>query len=438
MQDRKWGGPHLAKSQPDRTGPLEPWETRECGIWRPGSQPEGVRPSPGRDGPGRAASPRGRGAGEPHRSRGAQRPRAPHAALSATPDSEALLQGRGAATREFEAALRRVSRSDATVLIEGEGGSGKDRAARLLHAWSPRATGPLVEVDLAALSPTLMEAELFGHEAGAYTGADRARLGRFRRAQGGTLLLGGVELCPESLQIKLLRVLQERQVEPLGSEASLPVDVRVVATSSLDLAAQVRAGRFRGDLYYRLAVVVLRAPPLRERLEDLPELVEELTGRIARRSGVLARPLSPGALERLARHAWPGNLRELENALERVLVLGSGGADRDPGRPIEASELEFLGEGVEGEAERLAREVLAGGLTLADLEQALIAEALRAHRGNASAAARKLGLTRRALEYRRRRGSPPQASGAGEDDPGDEEREGLGSGQDGAPRRGSR
>ncbi len=316
--------------------------------------------------------------------------------------------GRSAAARDFEQRLRRVAASDATVLIEGEGGAGKDTAARRLHALSPRSAGPLVEVDLAALSPTLMEAELFGHEQGAFTGADRARRGRFRRAEGGTLVLGGVECLSEALQVKLLRVLQERRVEPLGAEESVAVDARVLATSSLDLAQAVRARRFRDDLYFRLAVVVLRVPPLRVRTEDLPELAEVLLERAAARTGIPRRGLDPGALERLARHPWPGNVRELENALERALVLAPPGA-----APLDAQAFEFLDEALEGQAERIAREVLASGLTLDELERALIDQALRDTRDNASAAARRLGLTRRALEYRRRRESPADGSADG-------------------------
>ena len=326
----------------------------------------------------------------------------PPGAAPPPPGAEPLPR-RGEAAREFEERLRRVAGSDVTVLIEGESGAGKDAAARRLHRLSPRAAGPLIEVDLAALSPTLMEAELFGHEEGAFTGAHRARRGRFRRAQGGTLVLSGVEALPESLQVKLLRALQERVVEPLGSEEVLPVDARVVATSARELAGLVRAGRFREDLYYRLAVVVLRVPPLRAHPEDLPGLVEALAGGIARRAGVAPRAFPPEVLERLARHPWPGNVRELENALERVLVLGRRRRARGGPEPVAVEELDFLDEAVQGEAGRLAREALAAGLTIDDLSLAMIEEALAESRGNLSAAARRVGLTRRALEYRRRR-----------------------------------
>ena len=304
-----------------------------------------------------------------------------------------------AASLAFRSDLERVAASDVPVLVEGESGSGKNRAARRLHQLSPRRAGPLVEVDLSALSPTLIEAELFGHEEGAFTGATRARTGRFARAAGGTLVLDGVERLHEALQGKLLRALLERVVAPLGAERPIPVDVRVVATSSSDLAALARARRFREDLYYRLAVVRLIVPALRERAVELPFLARELIAGIAARSGVAPRTLSAGALERLAAHPWPGNVRELENALERVLVLARGG-DPAGAAPIDAEELSFLGESTAGVPERIAREALAHGIDLARFEQALLAAALQESRGNVAAAARAVGLTRRAFELR--------------------------------------
>jgi len=307
--------------------------------------------------------------------------------------------GSSAAALGFERDLRQVAASDVTVLLEGESGSGKGAAARRLHALSPLAAGPFVEVSLAALAPTLLEAELFGHEQGAFTGAVRAREGRFLRARGGTLVLDAVEILPEEVQVKLLRALQERVVEPLGAESPLPFDARILATSGRELGAEVGAGRFREDLYYRLAVVVLRLPPLRTRSEDLPDLVATLARRIARRSRVAPRPFAPAALARLSAWSWPGNVRELENAVERVLVLAPG----ERGAPVGADELAFLGAQVADERRRLAREALALGMTADEMGLALVEEALAEERGNVSAAARRLGLTRRALEYRRQR-----------------------------------
>ncbi|MHC4377550.1 MAG: sigma 54-interacting transcriptional regulator [Planctomycetota bacterium] len=318
----------------------------------------------------------------------------PNVAADPSQDSAAgsASEPRSAARRAFEADLRQASGSRATVLLEGESGSGKSRAARLLHDWSPRAHRPCVTVHLGAVSPSLIESELFGHEAGAFTDARRERQGCFRRAEGGTVVLDDIPLLPLESQVKLLRVLQERVVEPVGAEQAVPVDVRVVATSNLDLGAEVEAGRFREDLYYRLAVVRLGVPPLRACLDDLPELVPALGARVAARLGCPERPLSEGTLERLAAHAWPGNVRELENALERLTALGQG--------PIEPGELEFLDEAVSGVADELARRALAHGLDVAAMEWALIDASLAEQRGNVSGSARQLGLTRRALEYR--------------------------------------
>ncbi len=325
--------------------------------------------------------------------------------------------------RVFASELERVASSDVSVLIVGEHGSGKTRAARQLHAASTRADGPMVVADLGALSPTLIESELFGHEAGAFTGADRERQGRFRRAGGGTLLLNGVQSVPLELQGKLLRVLQERMVEPLGAEQPVPVDVRVVATASRDLQLDVQAGRFREDLYYRLAVVVLHVPPLRERRAQLPELAREIGARVARRVGVPERVLSTQAMERLAAHAWPGNVRELENALERVMVLAHPERAGGP-EPVAAEEFDFLDDAVSGAAERVARDALSNGLTLDQVAHAMFDAALEEQHGNLSGAARSLGLSRRAFDYRLSklrqsaaptdaRSDPPQAAEGG-------------------------
>jgi DNA-binding NtrC family response regulator len=312
------------------------------------------------------------------------------------PDVSDFLVGQSEVFRAFATELRQVARSAATVLVEGDSGAGKGAAARAIHALSLRSAGPCVEINLASLAPTLIESELFGHEKGAFTDAREARRGCFRRAEGGTLCLDDVDLLPKMSQVKLLRALQERVVEPLGSEESVPVDVRVVATTNADLRALVESGEFRQDLYYRLAVVPLRVPPLRARLEDLPLLAEHLLAAAARRVGAEARPLSEGALERLAAHSWPGNVRELENALERVVVLAAGRS----GAPVEAEELDFLAETTSGAADEVARSALANGLQVADVERAMLHRALEECRGNVSAAARRVGLTRRAFEYR--------------------------------------
>ncbi|HVS18840.1 MAG TPA: sigma 54-interacting transcriptional regulator [Planctomycetota bacterium] len=303
----------------------------------------------------------------------------------------------GGTYEAFERRLEQVAKSDAGVLLVGESGSGKARAARRLHALGTRAGAPLVEVALAALAPTLIEAELFGHAAGAFTGARAARLGRFRQAQGGTLVLDDVDALPREFQTRLLRVLQERLVEPVGEETGVPIDVRVVATTQRDPARLVEQGLLRTDLYYRLAVVVLEVPPLRERREELPDLCAQLLADLARRRGLPLPELAPAALERLAAHAWPGNVRELENALERAVVLRLGTPDE--GR-LAAEAFDFLDERSAGVVDELARTALAHGLSLSDLERALLRAALSEERGNLSAAARRIGLTRRAAEYR--------------------------------------
>ena len=286
-----------------------------------------------------------------------------------------------------------------TVLLTGESGSGKSRAARRIHDLSERAKGPFLSVHLAGLAVTLLEAELFGHAAGAFTGAVGERPGRFQRASGGTIVLEAIETLDLSLQVKLLRVLQERVVEPLGSEDFVPVDVRVIATTARDLRGAVEAGDFREDLYYRLAVVPLAVPPLRARAGEpgFAALCGASARSVAARIGAKERPLGGAALELLAAHPWPGNFRELENALERVLVLGRGAG------PIGAEEFSFLRESVRGRAHEIASDAFAAGVGIEELDRAMIEEALRLERGNVSAAARRVGLSRRAFDYRRKR-----------------------------------
>ena len=313
---------------------------------------------------------------------------------------DSIFQGRSEIWLAFWAQLEAVAQSDATVLLGGESGAGKEVAARGLHALSERRAGPFVAVHLGALSSSLVESELFGHVRGAFTDARSDRQGCFQRADGGTLVLDDIDLLPREAQVKLLRVLQERVVEPLGGEGPIPVDVRVVATSSADLNERIDAGALREDLYYRLSVVPLEVPPLRSRVEDVVPLAEQRMRVLARRLGVEPRSLDPAAAERLRAHPWPGNVRELENALERVLVLRPG-ASQEGGTPaVGAEELAFLDEAGEGVVEELARSALAHGLRIQELELAMMDRALEEQRGNMSAAARQVGLTRRAFEYR--------------------------------------
>lgn len=304
--------------------------------------------------------------------------------------------GRSEPLTRFLGDLRAVAASEASVLLGGGSGVGKSSAARLLHSWSERSSGPFVPVHLAALSESLIEGALFGHERGAFTDAHRARQGLFQRASGGTLVLDDINLLGKDVQVKLLRVLQERVVEPLGSEASIAVDFRVLCTTNKDLRAEVEAGRFREDLFYRLAVVELEVPSLRARTPDLEILAQDLIRRVSERSRVAPRELSGAALKVLEGHVWPGNVREFENAMERVLVL----AARAGGAAIQAEELSFLSESRAGIPEEIGRLALAHGLTIDDLTLVMMDLALAQQRGNVSAAARAVGITRRAFEYR--------------------------------------
>jgi transcriptional regulator with GAF, ATPase, and Fis domain len=235
-------------------------------------------------------------------------------------------------------AIRQVSATDATVLILGETGTGKELIAAAIHESGARSRGPLVRVNCAAIPGTLIESELFGHERGAFTGAMARREGRFALADGGTIFLDEVGELPLDLQAKLLRVLQEGEFEPLGSTRTRKVNVRVIAATHRDLGQMVSDGRFRDDLYYRLNVFPVIAPPLRERQDDVVLLAESFVTRIAARMGRRVAPLGPADVQRLRRYRWPGNVRELQNVVERALILSEGPSlDLARAMPIEAS-----------------------------------------------------------------------------------------------------
>ncbi len=283
------------------------------------------------------------------------------------------------AMRRLAVLVGRIAPRDVTVLISGESGTGKERVAEAIVRASRRADRPFVRFNCAALTPELAEAELFGHARGAFTGAVRARPGLFGEADGGTVLLDEVgELAPPS-QAKLLRVLQEGEVRAVGEERARTVDVRILAATHRDLEALVRAGAFREDLYYRLNVVHLRVPPLRERPEDVPVLARHFLERFGRRFGVAPLRAPDALLARLAAHAWPGNVRELENAIEALVALS----------PADGLDLSLLPGGPPRPVEPL-------GLRprVEAYERGLIVEALRAARGNRSQAARRLGMSR--------------------------------------------
>lgn len=244
------------------------------------------------------------------------------------------LVGQSVAMRRVFALMERAARSDVTVLIEGETGTGKEGVAESLHELGPRREGPFIIVDCSAMPPQLLESELFGHERGAFTGAVQRRVGAFEAAHRGTLFLDELGELPTELQPKLLRVLERKEIRRVGSNTYLPVDVRVVAATNRDLRARVNEGDFRADLYFRLAVLRLALPPLRERLEDVPLLVERFRERMAVAPEVAARVFTPELLARLMRSSWPGNVRELRNHLERCVVLEqplpTGEADAAP------------------------------------------------------------------------------------------------------------
>ncbi len=241
-------------------------------------------------------------------------------------DAPALLDSQDAAMRRAIETARQAAGSDVTVLLLGESGTGKNVLARAIHAWSPRRTGPFVTISCTTLAEHLLESELFGHVKGAFTGAWKDKPGRLESAAGGTLFLDEVGDLPQELQAKLLRFLEERRFERVGDTHTLEVDARVVAATNRELEAEVAARRFRADLFYRLAVVTVRLPSLRERPEDLPALVDHLLETLAVRHRRALPRVDPAALDALAAYGWPGNVRELANALERALVLSPGDA----------------------------------------------------------------------------------------------------------------
>jgi DNA-binding NtrC family response regulator len=304
------------------------------------------------------------------------------------------LVGRGPAMRAVFETIRKVAETDLTVLVRGESGTGKELVAQALHQASLRRSGPFVAVNCAAISRELVESELFGHEKGAFTGADARRIGRFEAAHGGTIFLDEIgDMAPDT-QAKVLRVLQERSFERVGGVKPIAVDVRVVAATHRDLEKDVASGRFREDLYYRLKVVEVRLPALRERPEDLPALAERFLAQVGERLGRPKKRLTPDALAALAGHAWPGNARELRNTIEQSVVLATGdeigAADLMIGGAPAATR-GALAERPFAEAKRAAVE---------GFEREFLLRALRANGGNVSRTAEAIGMVRQSLQQK--------------------------------------
>jgi two-component system response regulator AtoC len=297
--------------------------------------------------------------------------------------------------------VEQVAPTDASVFIQGETGTGKELIARAIHLGSARAEGPFVKVNCAALSPSVLESELFGHEKGAFTGAMQRRVGRFELADGGTLFLDEVGDLPLDTQIKLLRVIQERELERVGGNETVKVDIRLVTATHRDLDALVTEGKFREDLYYRLNVFPLRMPPLRERADDVEELAEHFARRFAAKLGRRFSAIDPEAMAKLRAYAWPGNVRELENTLERAMILCTDGTVRT--EQLQLRSLPGPSRSVTPSPPAPASAAPTTGTLseqLDDLERARLATALEKHRGRKSDVARELGINRSTLYYR--------------------------------------
>jgi DNA-binding NtrC family response regulator len=306
------------------------------------------------------------------------------------------LIGSGAAMRRVFETIQKVAETDLSVMIRGESGTGKELVAQALHSTSSRRSRPFVAVNCAAINRELVESELFGHEKGAFTGADRRRVGRFEAADGGTIFLDEIGDMAAETQAKVLRVLEERQLERVGSTETIEVDVRVVCATHRDLEEEIEAGRFREDLYYRLKVVEIELPPLRERIEDLAALSDRFLGQVAERLDREKSTLGTPALARLARHGWPGNIRELRNVLERATVLSASSE-------ISEDDLQLTIEG-DGTLQTVADLDLAFAdakrQTVERFERQYLSQALEENEGNVSRTAAAIGMVRQSLQQK--------------------------------------
>jgi two-component system NtrC family response regulator len=291
--------------------------------------------------------------------------------------------GRSPKMQEAYQTIRKVAASEVPVLIVGESGTGKELAARAIHQRSPRKEGPFVVINCGAIPETLLESELFGHEKGSYTGAHIQRRGRIELSQGGTLFLDEVGELPLSLQVKLLRFLQEKTIERIGGRQTIQVDTRIIAATNRDLREEMRTGKFREDLYFRLAVLTIQLPPLRERGEDIILLAQAFLDRFAMANQKKIKGFTPEALQALQGYAWPGNIRELENRVKRATIMAEGSR-------VTAEDLELRTNGATDSAGRLKE-------ARAKLEKKMIQEAIWKNRGNITQAAKELGVSRPTL-----------------------------------------
>jgi len=303
--------------------------------------------------------------------------------------------GESPAIKEVFETLQAVAPTKATVLITGESGTGKELVAKAVHQNSPRARGPLITTNCAALPATLLESELFGAERGAYTGAHERRIGRIEQAQGGSLFLDEIGELDVTTQVKLLRFLGERTYERLGSNKTLTADVRLIAATNKDLPSLVKAGKFREDLYYRLAVVPIHLPPLRDRVVDIPALAAAFLKEFATENGKPITAFSTDAMDLLLRYHWPGNVRELRAAVEHAVVLCRGAqiTPKDLPPAVRMPQSAYT-------EQRTREQIASGQLTMKDAERQLLIHALQETQGNRSEAAKKLGISRRTLHRR--------------------------------------
>ena len=325
---------------------------------------------------------------------------------SATAPGGRTLIGSSPAFLQLRAQAEKLARNQAPVFIHGESGTGKEVIARLIHGLGARANGPFVPVNCGAISPELMESEFFGHRKGSFTGAATDKEGLFQAANGGTLFLDEIGELPLAMQVKLLRAIQERAVRPVGAHAEEPVDVRILSASHQDLSRLVAEGKFRQDLFFRINVITLRIPPLRERAEDIPALAEHILARVAEREGGSPRRLSAAAMAALQRHDFPGNVRELENLLERACALcegdeiGPADVDLQPACFASAPAMARPEAASTDTPPATGADPLEHDADDTEVERMRVLKALEDTRWNRSAAARNLGMTLRQLRYR--------------------------------------